>query len=450
MYPGHWATVFPDKPAVIDAATGDARTYRELNDRSNQLAQLMWAKGLRRGDHVSILMENNLAYFDVVWAAMRSGLYLTTVNRYLTGEEAGYIVDNSESQVLVTSRALAEVASEIKPHAPQCATYLMVDGAVDGFEDYEAVIDAHPAEPLAEEPAGSFMLYSSGTTGRPKGILRPMVEGQMIADDNPAIAGLVACALGCRREHRLPVAGAAVPLGARGLLPGHAGRRRNSRDDAPLRSGASARSDRTAQGDPQPVGTDHVHPHAEAPRGGTFRLRSLLAQGRHPRRGAPCPPEVKRQMLDWWGPILYEYYAGTELNGFTHCGPDEWLAHPGTVGKSILGVIHICDEDGNELPAGRAGHRLLRTPDGCLRVPQGSRKDPGRPASGARQLVGLGRRRLPGRRGLPLPHGPRDVHDHLRRGQHLPAGDRGRDGDAPEGGRRGGDRRAEHRKWARR
>ena len=118
MYPGHWAKVFPDKAAAVDTATGAVRTYRALNDRSNRLAQFFRAKGLRPGDHVGIFMENNLAYFDVVWAALRSGLYLTTVNRHLTAEEAAYIVDNSDSSVLVASREVAEVAAGIPPHAP--------------------------------------------------------------------------------------------------------------------------------------------------------------------------------------------------------------------------------------------------------------------------------------------------------------------------------------------
>ena len=95
MYPGHWANVFPDKAAAVDSGSGAVRTYGALNDRSNRLAQLLWDKGLRRGDHVSIFMENNLAYFDVIWAALRSGLYLTSINRYLTAEEAAYIVTNS-------------------------------------------------------------------------------------------------------------------------------------------------------------------------------------------------------------------------------------------------------------------------------------------------------------------------------------------------------------------
>ena len=185
MYPGKWAKEFPDKPAIVHAVSGEAVSYAELNNRSNQLAQLMWADGLRPGDHAAIFMENHLRYFEVVWAALRSGLYLTTINRYLTDEEAGYILDNCEAKVLITSSKLAEVAAELPGFAPACSRWLMVDGAVDGYEGYESAIAAHPAEPLADEPAGQFMLYSSGTTGRPKGILRPLTGTKIHEDAGP-------------------------------------------------------------------------------------------------------------------------------------------------------------------------------------------------------------------------------------------------------------------------
>ena len=146
MYPGKWAKEFPDKAAVIDSTSGATTTYRQLNERSNQLAQLMWDKGLRRGDHVAIFMENNLRYFEVIWAALRSGLYLTTVNQYLTDEEAGYIVDNCGAEVLVASKRLGEVAGTLKPFAPNCHAWLMVDGTVDGYEAYEDAIANYPTE----------------------------------------------------------------------------------------------------------------------------------------------------------------------------------------------------------------------------------------------------------------------------------------------------------------
>ena len=353
MYPGHWAKVFPDKPAVVDTATGAVRTYGELNDRSNRLAQLMWQRGLRRGDHVSIFMENNLVFFDVVWAAFRSGLYLTTVNRYLTGEEAGYIVDDSESRLLVASHALAETAAQIPAQAPNCDNWLMADGAIDGFEDFETALASQPAEPLAEEPAGSFMLYSSGTTGRPKGIVRPLPEGS-IANDNSPVGGLQSALWGFD-ENAVYLSPAplyhSAPIGfcqAVQVLGGTVVMMRRFDPVAAL----------------QAIG-DHGVTHSQWVPTMFTRMLKLPPEERAGfdlsthrvaiHAAAPCPQEVKRRMFDWWGPILYEYYGGTELNGFTHCGPQEWLDHPGTVGRSILGTIHICDEDGKELPPGESG-----------------------------------------------------------------------------------------------
>ena len=370
MYPGHWAKAFPDKPAVIDTASGLARSYGELNDRSNQLAQLMWQRGLRRGDHVSIFMENNLAFFDVVWAAFRSGLYLTTVNRYLTGEEAGYIVDNSESKVLVASRALADTARQIVDHAPNCATWLMADGAVDGFEDLEQAIAAQPKAPLAEEPAGAFMLYSSGTTGRPKGIIRPLPEGS-IAEDNSPVGGLQQALWGFDENavylspaplyHSAPIGfcQSVQALGGTVVMM--------SRFD-PVQALQAIEDHRVTHSQWVPTMFTRMLKLSEEDRS-AFDLSSHQVAIH---AAAPCPQEVKRRMFDWWGPILYEYYGGTEMNGFTHCNPEEWLAHPGTVGKALLGTIHVCAEDGRELPNGEPGIVYFELPE----MPFAYLKDP--------------------------------------------------------------------------
>ena len=167
--------------------SGETVTHGELNERSNRLAQMLWDRGLRRGDHIAVFMENNLRFFEVVWAAFRSGLYITTVNRYLTAEEAGYIVDNCEARALVASSHLGSVAAEIPPFAPRCHSWLMIDGVVDGYESYEESTAAYPAANLAEEPAGTFMLYSSGTTGRPKGIVRPPPDSMIHDDPGPLV-----------------------------------------------------------------------------------------------------------------------------------------------------------------------------------------------------------------------------------------------------------------------
>ncbi len=353
MYPGKWAQEFPEKNAIVHAITREAVTYAELNDRSNQLAQLLWADGLRPGDHVAILMENHLRFFEVVWAALRSGLYLTTINRYLTGEEAGYILDNSEAKLLVASNYLAEIAAGLASYAPNCERWLMVDDTIDGYESYESAIAEHSTQPLAEEPAGQFMLYSSGTTGRPKGILRPL-SGKMIKEDSGPLGSMQQALWGFDTDtvylspaplyHSAPVGFCTATLALGGtvvMMP---------RFDE---IGALQAIEDFAITHSQWVPTMFIRMLKLA-----VDQRSGFDLSSHKvaiHAAAPCPAGIKHQMFDWWGPIIYEYYGGTELNGLTHCNPEEWLAHPGTVGKSLLGVIHICDEDGAELPNGEPG-----------------------------------------------------------------------------------------------
>ena len=353
MYPGKWAEIFPDKPAVIDTATGARRTYGELNDRSNQLAQLLHDKGLRRGDHISIFAENHIAWFDVVWAAMRSGLYLTTVNCYLTDEEAGYIVDNSESQVLITTRARADAARDMPKFAPNCHTWLSIDGAVDQYEDLETAIAAYPAEPLAEQPAGTFMLYSSGTTGRPKGILRALPETSIEKDSN--LVGALQSMLWGFDESSVYLSPAplyhSAPLGFCTGTQSLGGTVIMMPRFDPIGALAVIEEYRVTHSQWVPTMFSRMLKLDEDERSG-FDLSSHKVAVH---AAAPCPPRVKEQMFDWWGRIIYEYYGGTEVNGLTHTGPDEWFEHPGTVGRPVLGVLHICDEDGTELPPGEPG-----------------------------------------------------------------------------------------------
>ncbi len=176
MYIADHARERPDHPALIETATGAALSYRELNERSNRLARLLHARGLRRGDTIALFMENNPRFLEVAWAALRSGLYLTAVNRYLTVEEAAYIVDDCDAQALISSAAIAEVAGRLPALLPRCRQFLMTDGAIPGWRSYEDATKDFPPERLAEEWAGELMLYSSGTTGRPKGVRRPLRE----------------------------------------------------------------------------------------------------------------------------------------------------------------------------------------------------------------------------------------------------------------------------------
>ena len=356
MYPGHHANSSPDKAAVIVAGTGDVLTYAELDARSNRLAQLLWAEGLRRGDHLAVFLENHLRYFEVAWAALRSGLYLTTVNRYLTAPEAGYIVDDCGAQVLVSSRVVHEAASEIPERAPGCRRFLVVDGPPEGasprFGSYEAAIAEHPPEPLAEEPLGEFMLYSSGTTGRPKGISRPLPNRPVSRGlaMNPVLKGLFLADANSVYLSPAPMYHSA-PLGFCTALQSLGGTVVMMERFDPREALQALEKYAVTHSQWVPTMFSRMLKLPEEERTGF----DLSAHRVAIHAAAPCPRKVKQQMFEWWGPILHEYYGGTELNGLTYVGPEDWLAHPGTVGRAVMGAIHICDESGAELPAGEAG-----------------------------------------------------------------------------------------------
>jgi fatty-acyl-CoA synthase len=353
MYPGLHAQRTPDKPALVMARSGEVVTYRELDDRSNRLAQLLWAAGLRPGDHVAIFAENHPRYFDSFWAGMRSGLYVTTVNRYLQAEEAAYIVNDCGAKALLASHALAGVAAELAGQIPNCPVKLMWDGVVEGFQAYEDEVARFPAEPLADQPRGESMLYSSGTTGRPKGIKRPL-SGEDITQPSLLVSAVMVGLFGFNENtvylspaplyHSAPLAAttSTQALGGTAIIM--------ERFD-PEEALALIEKHRVTASQWVPTMFSRMLKLPEEAR--TRYDLSSHTMAIH--AAAPCPVEVKRQMIEWWGPVLYEYYAGTEFNGFTFITSEEWLKHPGSVGKPLIGTIHICDDEGNELPVGEAG-----------------------------------------------------------------------------------------------
>ena len=355
MYPGKWAVESPEKPAIIMASTGVELTFRELDQRSNQLAQFWYAAGLRAGDHVCILMENNIRFFEIYWAAMRSGLYFTTINRYLKIDEAAYIVNDSGATSLVTSIKMNDIASQLPGLIPDCSVLLSVDGVVAGFESYEDAVAPYPSTPLAEQPRGETMLYSSGTTGRPKGIKRPLsnstIDDEVVgATVNALLSGLFGVDSSTVYLSPAPLYHSA-PLGFTTSTQALGGTTviMESFDAAEALRYIDIYDVTHSQWVPTMFSRMLKLP-PEQLVGHDWSTHKVAVHA-----AAPCPLEVKRQMFDLWGPILYEYYAGTELNGFVYCGPEEWLAHPGTVGRSILGTIRICDDEGAELVVGETG-----------------------------------------------------------------------------------------------
>ena len=354
MYPGHHARTTPDKAAQIMASTGEVTTYRELDEAANRLARLLHDRGLREGDHISILAENHPRYYEAFWAAMISGLYFTTINRYLSAEEAAYLVNDSGSSVLITTNAMANTAAQLLDLIPDCRHRLMMDGAVDGFESFEDAVAAMPSEPLPRLPKGAVMLYSSGTTGKPKGILRPLPGVEVHDDSLSGISMLERHLLGMSEDS---VYLSPAPLYHSAPLMWNAGLHElggtlviMDRFD-PERYLAYV--EQYSATDSQLVPTMFIRM-LKLPEEVRNRYDlSSLKMAVH--AAAPCPVAVKEQMIEWWGPIIQEYYAATEGSGLCFIGPDDWLAHKGSVGKAMVGTLHICDDDGRELPTGEPG-----------------------------------------------------------------------------------------------
>jgi long-chain acyl-CoA synthetase len=372
-YPGAYAQEQPDKPAIVMGGSGEIRTYGALEERSRRLAQLWWAAGLRPGGHVAVFVENRPEFFDVMWAALRSGLYLTPVNRYLTAEEAAYIVNDCGAESLVASASLPATA-ELGPLLEGCPVRLVVGGPVVGFEPFEDALAKHPAEPLEREPRGDFMFYSSGTTGRPKGIVRPLPD-RLVSEPDPAAAGLAGL-FGYGPDtvylspaplyHSAPSAWTANVLAFGGTVVVM------ERFD-PEEALALIERYRVTMSQWVPTMFSRMLKLPE-----DVRNRYDLSSHRLAiHAAAPCPVEVKRQMIEWWGPILGEYYAGSEQNGFTWVTSEEWLQHPGTVGRPLLGTLHICDDEGRELPPGELGIVYFELPAMPFRYHNDDRKTRG-------------------------------------------------------------------------
>ncbi|MGC2412106.1 MAG: AMP-binding protein [Stellaceae bacterium] len=353
MYPGEHARLRPDKPAIIMAGSGEVLTYGELERRSNRLAHLLRANGLRRLDHYAVFMENNARYVECCAAGERAGLYYTCINSYLTPDEVAYIVNNSESKILITSRAKRTVALAAMRRCPNVALCLIVDGPGDGrVQNLDEAAAEFPDTPIGDETLGTAMLYSSGTTGRPKGILRPLPE-QPPSQGLPVYSFLMN--LWRFRDgmtylspaplyHAAPHAGVAftIHLGGTAVIMEHFD------PEHFLRLVEQYKVTHTQL---VPTMFSRMLKLPEETRRG-YDLSSLEIAIH---AAAPCPIQVKEQMIEWWGPIVFEYYGMTEGIGFTACDSAEWLAHKGTVGHVLFGDLHILDEAMNPVSAGTIG-----------------------------------------------------------------------------------------------
>jgi len=348
------AIIHPDQPAIIMASSGETVTFGEYEARCNRVAHLLRDAGLRRGDHIALLMENSARLLEIEGGAERVGLYYTLVNAFLSADEVAYIVANSQAKMLFSSAVKREVAAAAAAKCPGLERGLMTGSGPlpDGWESYDELVAGYPGVPVPDEALGAAMLYSSGTTGQPKGIQRTLPEGP--PSQPLPVMEFVKAMFGFREGmtylnpaplyHSAPQAsvGASLRLGSTTVVLEHF--------DPELWLAMVERYKVThCQMVPVMFSRLLRLPEEVRARYDTSSLECIV------HAAAPCPVHVKQGMIDWLGPIITEYYGATEANGFTFCTSADWLTHPGTVGRTILGELLILDADGNQCPDGTDG-----------------------------------------------------------------------------------------------
>ena len=352
--------LFPIDPLPGDAnrlafricETGESATFGQLEARANQVAQVLRSCNVQRGAHVALLMKNDRRLLEACFGADRAGVYYTTISTRLLADEVAYIVRDCGARVLVVSSGQDELARQLHPLLPDGIRCFVTGTPIAGFEDWEGAVDGAAPTPISDPAQGLDMLYSSGTTGRPKGVKWPMPGTP--AGARTMLVQLLTPLFDYGRECRYL---SPAPLY-------HAAPLRHSMTVIKL-GGCAFIMQQFDAGQALHWIAQHRITHSQWVPTMFVRMLKLAPEirARHDlssmrmavHAAAPCPVEVKQRMLDWWGPIVHEYYAGTENNGFCSITPDEWLQHQGSVGRASQGVLHICDEQGQPLAVGETG-----------------------------------------------------------------------------------------------
>jgi long-chain acyl-CoA synthetase len=353
MLIAYTASRSPDRPAILSERGN--RSYAELNTRANQLSRALRARGLKSGDAVALMFSNRPEFAEVYAACLRSGFRLTCINWHLQADEAGYIVDDCEALAFIAEGdRVAEVAERAAALAPNASVRLSIGEAIPGFRDYDEALEAESGEDIPDPVRGNTMLYTSGTTGRPKGVHRRTPPP---ADRTPGHEPMV------RGESVVLCTGPlyhAAPLQTNLIVPF-------------ARGVGVVLMDRWDAEETLRLIEQHrvTHTHMVA----TMFHRLLALPDEVKRRydlsslvyvlhgAAPTPVHVKQSMMDWLGPKLFEYYAATEGGG-TFITPGQWLEKPGSVGPPNPGrIVEILDDDGNALPTGQVGTVYFNRPD---------------------------------------------------------------------------------------
>jgi long-chain acyl-CoA synthetase len=354
MHPRFHAQSQPDKPAIIMAATGQCITYAELERRANQAAHALRGLGLANGDAIAIACDNRPEFFDIYWAAQRAGLILVLLSARLKTDEIAFIVNDSAAKVLLISDVMADTARKAAANRSAMAgvSQIVTIGPVDDLADWAALCADRPGTPIADEEIGGRMVYSSGTTGKPKGIRFASATGSPLQPNPGAVMFERLYGLGSDTIYLSPAPlYHSAPMGMTAGIQAVGGTAIVMAKFEP--EAFLAAIERYGVTATMVVPTMFIRllalPEAVRGRYDLSSLRTVI------HAAAPCPAPVKQAMIEWLGPIVEEFYAGSEGNGHVTISSAEWLAHPGSVGRAVIGEIHICDDDGTELPTGETG-----------------------------------------------------------------------------------------------
>ena len=345
------ARATPDKPAFIMGASGEVVTFAELDAKANQIAQLLRASGIQTGQHIAMMLKNCREFIEVVFGCSRAGVVFTPISTHLKNEETAYIINNCNARLFIASASLGDVATEAAEHAPELLRKFIVGGETEGFEDWQSAVASQPSDEISDQSLGVPMLYSSGTTGKPKGIFRAPQNTDL---DAPHPLKLVGAYYG--------FSDTTVYLSPAPLY-----------HSAPLfyntlnmtGGGTSIIMDRFDPEQALALIERYEVTHSQWVPSMFIRMLKLpegirerydvSSMQRAIHAAAPCPIDIKRQMINWWGPVICEYYSSTEGVGFTLIDSEDWLAHPGSVGRPLTGVPKILDDEMKVLPPGEVG-----------------------------------------------------------------------------------------------
>ena len=345
------AIATPDKPAFIMGSTGETVTFAELDARANQVAQLLRASGVQQGKHIAMMMKNCLEFMEIMFGCMRAGVVFTPISTHLKKDETAYIINNCRAQLFIASASLADVAAEAAAQASALEHCFIVGGEKAGFVDWHSTLAEQPSDPIADQSLGVPMLYSSGTTGKPKGVFR---APENIDLDAPHPLKLAGAYYGFNTEtiylSPAPLYHAA-PLHYNTLNLIQGGTSIIMERFEPEQALALIERHKATHSQWVPVMFIRMLKLPEAVRS-KYDVSSMQ---RAIHAAAPCPIDIKRQMIDWWGPVICEYYSSSEGVGFTLIDSEDWLNHPGSVGRPLTGIPKILNDNLEELPVGEVG-----------------------------------------------------------------------------------------------